>query len=251
MRNSVCRLIAMLVLASAIRPCFAETSAVRSILLDPGHTPRQPGALGVRGRYEVAYNDEFISKLAKALRAASFAVELTRQPDESIGLTHRVELANRRRPDIFLSIHHDSAQLTYLRKIRLEHGDAYRTTKQIAGYSIFVSKTNPQFANSLRFAERLGASLIRLGRPPTLHHAEDIAGEHRELLNERLGVYRFDDLVVLAKTTMPAVLLEIGVIVDADDERYVAAEENQDAMCRRIVEALQAYFQEPAAKLAQ
>lgn len=212
-----------------------------TILIDPGHTPKQQGALGVLGIHELAYNDHFVSKLVKALRSASFTVNLTRQPDQSIKLIDRVAIANNGKSELFISIHHDSAQPIYLKKTNLEHGYGYQTIKQITGYSIFVSKTNPQFAKSYRFAEILGQSLLKLGRSPALHHAENISGEHRKLLNEQLGVYLFNDLVVLAKTKIPAVLLEIGVIVDPGDEHYISIESNQDAMCQAIVKAIQQF----------
>ncbi|MEW9898655.1 N-acetylmuramoyl-L-alanine amidase [Chitinivorax sp. PXF-14] len=223
-----------------LQPALAGDGA--TIMLDPGHTPRQQGALGVRGVYEVVYNDHFAAKLADALRAASFTVRLTREPGQSLSLTDRATIANDEQPALFLAIHHDSAQLAYLKKIELASGAAYQTTRPIGGYSIFVSKANPAFPDAYRFAEQLGQALLGLGRPPTPHHAEDIAGERREWLNERLGIYRFDDLVVLHKTRVPAVLLEVGVIVDPDDERYVSQAHNQDAMCQAIVDAVRAYL---------
>ena len=220
---------------------YAENAKPISILLDPGHTPTQQGAMGVRGVYEVAYNDRFAAKLAAALRAASFTVNLSRLPQQSITLAERAAMANNGQYQLFLAIHHDSAQPMYLTPVDTSHPTIYRTVHPIAGYSIFVSKRNVQFAHSYRFAEQLGQSLHQLGRLPTLHHAENIAGEHRELLNVDLGVYRFDDLIVLAKTSIPAVLLEVGVIVDANDEQYVANEANQEKMCAAIVRAVQTY----------
>jgi N-acetylmuramoyl-L-alanine amidase len=44
-------------------------------------------------------------------------------------------------------------------------------------------------------------------------------------------------LLVLRKTTVPAVLLEVGVIVDAEDEKYVADNAKQDAIVQAIVAA--------------
>ncbi len=231
---------------SGVFPANAETGRKLDIVLDPGHTPMQPGALGVRGIYEVAYNDHFVAKLAKALRAASFTVNLTRLPDQSLSLIDRAAIANDGKAGLFLSIHHDSAQPQYLKKVDLEHGNGYQTMRPIAGYSIFVSRKNPRFASSYRLAERLGQALLEIGRFPTLHHAEDVPGERRELLSEQMGIYRFDDLVVLARTTMPAVLLEVGVIVNPDDERYLSSERNQDDVCRAIVKAIEAYAEEPA-----
>jgi N-acetylmuramoyl-L-alanine amidase len=215
------------------------------ILLDPGHTPNQQGALGAAGIHEVAYNDRFAARLAAALRAAGFETALTRQPGQSLGLAERAALADKIKRRLFLSLHHDSAQLAFLEKVQSSHGEAYRTTRPIRGYSIFVSRANPAFADSLRFAELLGESLLNLGRAPTLHHAEDVPGERRELLDSRLGIYRFDELAVLGRNSVPAVLLEVGVIVDPVDEAYVSNPANQDALCRAIVGAVRAYAAQP------
>lgn len=212
------------------------------IVLDSGHTPNQPGALGIRGQYEVTYNDRLVGMLSKALQSAGFKVVLTRKANQSISLADRAALANKHPARLFLSIHHDSAQPVYLKKIRLKSRQpAFQTIRSIAGFSIFTSQSNPAFAESYRFAEMLGRTLTKLGRSPSLHHAEAIPGEHRQLLAADLGIYRFDDLVVLKKTNLPAVLLEIGVIVDPIDERYIANPDNQKAICAAIVNTIKAY----------
>ena len=74
-----------------------------------------------------------------------------------------------------------------------------------------------------------------------MHHAENIPGENRELLNTTMGIYRFDDLIVLKKTNIPAVLLEVGVIVDPDDEKYVSSKDKQKAISQAIVSSVRAY----------
>lgn len=211
------------------------------VVLDPGHTPKQPGALGAKGVYEVTYNDTLSAKLAKALEATGVQVALTRTPAEEISLDGRADLANARQVDLFLALHHDSAQLKYLARTEVNGKPAYQTVQPIAGYSIFVSQRNPKFAQSQQFAKLLGQALLGLGRHPTLHHAESIAGENRELLDAKLGIYKFDDLLVLRKTMVPAVLLEVGVIVDAEDEKYVADNTRQDAVVQAIVDAIERF----------
>jgi N-acetylmuramoyl-L-alanine amidase len=143
--------------------------------------------------------------------------------------------------DLFLALHHDSAQLKYLARTEVNGKPAYQTVRPIAGYSIFVSQRNPKFAQSQQFAKLLGQALLGLGRHPTLHHAEPIAGENRELLDAKLGIYKFDDLLVLRRTMVPAVLLEVGVIVDAEDEKYVADNTRQDAVVQAIVDAIERF----------
>ncbi len=213
------------------------------IVIDPGHTPSQGGAVGVRGIHEVQYKDPPVMELVQAAPRAGFDVALTRGPTENVSLEARAQYANARQADLFLSIHHDSAQLQYLEKFKAGDLDAYRTTRPIAGYSIFVSQRNPRFAQSYGFAQMLGEEMRKLGRAPTLHHAERIAGESRELLAPDLGIYRFDDLVVLRQTVMPAVLLEVGVIVDPADEGYVSEPGNQARMVHAVVVAVRRYLE--------
>lgn len=233
-------LLAFLLLSGSIwnHAALAVDTEKPSILLDPGHTHSKGGAISIRGIYEVEYNDRFTARLAEALRKAGFHVALTRQPNQAMQLNQRVELANRLKPDLFLSLHHDSAQLIYLNKFDLNGMTVYRTKKRISGYSLFVSRENPQFNDSWLFAQQLGKNLLKIGRQPTLHHAENIPGENRELLDRKLGIYRFDELVVLKKTKVPAVLLELGVIVDKDDEAYVSDRINQEMMIHAIVNAI-------------
>ena len=208
------------------------------ILLDPGHSLASPGALGARAIHEVHYNNTFTTELARALKTAGFQVLLTRLPEEEITLDKRAEIANSSGADLFLSIHHDSAQIRYLESIAVDGRPAWRSKIPVQGYSIFVSTTNPQFDKSLEFAKAMAGRLYTLGRKPTLHHAEQIPGESRELLDSQLGIYRFDELLVLRKTKIPALLLEIGVIVDVQDEAYVSSRSNRAAIVKAIVDAL-------------
>jgi N-acetylmuramoyl-L-alanine amidase len=216
----------------------SQPAKALKIVLDPGHSDAAPGALGIRGIHEISYNNTFATELARALEAADFQVLMTRQPEEEISLDQRAEIANTSGADLFLSVHHDSAQLRYLEAITVNNKPAWRTKIPLQGYSIFVSALNPRFEKSLEVATAMGSGLHVLGRPPALHHTENIPGEGRELLDTRLGIYRFDELLVLRKTKIPAVLLEVGVIVDGQDEAYVTSAKSRAAMVNAIVNAM-------------
>ena len=137
------------------------------LVLDAGHSPAAPGALGVRGVHELAYNDRLVAQLAAALQKDGWRVRLTRQSGQEMALGQRPALANRLKADVFLSIHHDSAQLQFLEKKQTENGEVYEATRPIRGYSLFVSGQNPQFRNSYCLAESLGEEILALGRPTT------------------------------------------------------------------------------------
>jgi N-acetylmuramoyl-L-alanine amidase len=217
---------------------------VKVIAIDPGHDEAHPGTSGARGIAEVAYNDALAAAVKLRLDSdGRYQAVLTRSPGQAATLRERIDAAERIRADLFLSVHHDSAQEKYLRRITKDGKAGWETTVPIQGYSLFVSSENGSYEESIRLARLLGEELNRIGRPPSLHHAEPIAGESRELLRPEVGVYRYDTLAVLQKTRMPAVLLEAGLIVDIRDEAYLSDPRNQERMAAAIAAAIGRFFE--------
>ena len=76
------------------------------------------------------------------------------------------------------------------------------------------------------------------GLAPTNHHAEKIPGEGRPWVNEALGVYRTDGLIVLKGTAAPAALLEAGVIVNRAEELQLASPRRRAIMAEAVSSAM-------------
>ena len=66
------------------------------------------------------------------------------------------------------------------------------------------------------------------------------------MLDETTGVYEFSDLVVLKSSSLPAILLECGVIIHREEEMMVQKPEYQDLIGHALVQALAEVF--PAGK---
>jgi N-acetylmuramoyl-L-alanine amidase len=213
-----------------------------TVLLDPGHTPKAGGATGVRGIKEVAYNDRLAAVLADTLSAHGISALLTRRPGGETSLEDRVAVARSGKAQCFIALHHDSAQPKYLERIDTAGTEAFATRQPIRGYSVFVSGKNARYPESFSLAQGVARGLSALGRKPTLHHAEPIQGENRPLLDSALGIYRFDDLIVLAKNPLPAVLIEYGVIVDRADEAYVSDPANQARFAHAVCGAIEGFL---------
>lgn len=229
-------------LSPAVPPPVSASVPAPMIVLDPGHNPADGGAISVRGTREIGYNDRFVAELAPALSAAGWRVKVTRAPGESISLLGRAQVADDMRATLFLSVHHDSVQLRCLRQITKEGRTAFETLRPTGGYSLYVSKENPDFTLSYQFATLLGEQLRALGRPPMLEHAGTACGESRPLLDAQLGIYQYDHLAVLRHSKVPAVLLEVGVITDARDESYVNDAGNRRRMIAGIVRAIRLWI---------
>jgi N-acetylmuramoyl-L-alanine amidase len=211
------------------------------VAVDIGHSPTRPGATSARGTPELSFNQMLADRILAELHARGFTQSfIVQDPGESLDLVSRTERANRRHADLFLSVHHDSVQPRYLTRW-FYNGEPHQFSDRFHGYSIFYSERNNAAAASREFCRLLGEALRAHGLTPSLHHAEKIPGENRDLVDPNLGIYRFDDLVVLHTARMPAALLEGGVIVNRDEEIRIGDPDYQQKLSDSVVEAVQAF----------
>jgi N-acetylmuramoyl-L-alanine amidase len=224
-------------------PAPACDRAAFRIALDVGHTTEVPGAISARGVSEFEFNLTLATQIEQKLIDAGFtrtALLLTTGPSRP-GLLKRVVRANRLAADLFLSIHHDSVPEPF--KAVWEYlGKQQRFSDRFKGHSIFVSYDNPAPTGSLQFARLLGRELKARDLQYTPHYTERSMGRYRrELVDAEAGVYRFDKLVVLRATRMPAVLLEGGSIVNRDEESVMASPERQAAISEAVTAAVDTF----------
>ncbi|MBL9160604.1 MAG: N-acetylmuramoyl-L-alanine amidase [Verrucomicrobiales bacterium] len=215
------------------------------VALDVGHYRLKPGAMSARGVPELSFNLATTRVIAGVLEKAGATVIVVNADGLVSSLAERPEIAAREKADVFISIHHDSVNDKYLRK--WTHGGVERDyADNFRGYSVFTSSKNAKAGISRELALKVGAALYGSGLRPTLHHAEPIQGENRPLLDETTGVYEFSDLVVLKSASLPAILLECGVIIHREEEMMVQMPEYQDLIGHALVQALAEVF--PAGK---
>jgi N-acetylmuramoyl-L-alanine amidase len=209
------------------------------IAIDVGHTPEAPGTTSARGIAEHAYNLRLAEQVKKTLLIGGFdhTILITEQGIGMPQLMKRAERANALGIDLFLSIHHDDVQDSYHSKWTY-NGASQVFSDRFSGYSLFVSRQNRHFEESLAFAKLLGAALMAQGMHYSAHHAEAISGEGRQLIDSDAGVYLYDQLVVLRFTEPPAVLVEAGVIVNRGEEVVVASPEGRRRIGTAVFEAV-------------
>ncbi len=81
---------------------------VMTVVIDPGHGGRDPGAAG-RQHEEKKVVLQIALRLGQILRQQGFRVHLTRTTDQYLSMEQRVEVARRSRADLFVSIHANAA----------------------------------------------------------------------------------------------------------------------------------------------
>ena len=191
------------------------------IAVDVGHYHAEPGVISYSGTAEFEFNLRLASELRKKLEEDGMRVRMIGDKGNLIFLNHRTRAA--KGADLFLSIHHDSTR-EYLLPRRAE----------FAGFSLFISRLNPQPQKSLACASAIGAELRAAGMTPSRYHADPVIGENRPFADELNGVHFYDNLGVAKTAKMPAVLVEAGVIINRREE----ARMNDPAVRKGIAEAI-------------
>lgn len=225
---------------------FACEPATLRLAIDVGHSPGAPGAISARGRPEHAFNVDVAEAIRERLVALGMEqVQVLRLPGDRPALRERAAAAAAMDAELFLSVHHDSVQPMFLERWWPPDADGpMDMSRHAAGYSLFVSQQNVDPAASTRFARQVALALQERGFERTLHHAEPIPGESRQLLDPALGIYRFDELYVLRRTVMPAVLFEVGVIKHPEEEEMLLQPATHAKVADAVAVAVQNYCQE-------
>ncbi len=213
------------------------------IVLDVGHTAKSEGAISARNVAEFAFNLRLAQRIERTLKADGFAETrlLVTEGRARPSLVRRVAAANNLHADLFLSIHHDSVPNKFLENWEFE-GKKSHFSDRFSGYSVFVSRRNPDFATSLSFAELVAREMKAEGLHYARQYTQPIMGRYQHpLLNKDTGVYSYDDLVVLRSTKMPAVLLEAGSIINRDEELKMASPERRGIIANGVAAAVREF----------
>lgn len=148
-----------------------------TVVIDPGHGGRDPGAVGIGGLREKDINIAVARRMQTSLQAKNINVVLTRADDREVDLQPRVSLAERTNADVFVSIHSNAISLS---------------RPDINGLETYY------YSSGLRLAQTIHNNVLQ-----------------RTSLRDR-GV-RQARFYVLVNTSMPAVLVETGFVTGSED----------------------------------
>lgn len=214
-------LLAIAMMASMGFSQASEPSAsAPTVVLDTGHMPSNPGSKSAYGRNEYDFNRRLAYLVALHMAERGIAVE---RVEGEYPLTSRTLTTQGKR--LFVSIHHDSIPQAWINEGK---------RGSYSGFSVFVSRKNPLFSQSLWCAQNIGWKLAQAGEHPSLYHATPMKGENRPILDKSAGVHLYDDLIVLKTARSPAVLVEAGVIANPSEDLRLGDARVADGLARAI-----------------
>ena len=221
------------------------SASKKIVMLDPGHGGRDPGAIGEFGLREKDVNLDIALRLNELLKKRKeLTVLMTREDDRHLGATsgedlgRRVKLANQKKPDLFLSIHTNSA-----RRWDKRNADGYETYCP-------RSKSSNGSIDDVEFTNEsdLGVIIGDLNEGSVLEESERFATLIQEEIGKRLlcpnrGVKR-RNFYVLKYTEMPSALVEIGFICNPNIEANLRDPHVRQVIAETLYKAIVRYFQE-------
>ena len=230
---------------------------LRTVVIDAGHGGHDPGAINKNSKLrEKDINLDLALKLGELIQKGYPDVKViyTRKTDKFIELAERGNIANRNHADLFISIHVNSAKSTAasgtetfvmgtdksssnMEVCKRENSvilleDDYSTTYEgfdpnnPESYIIFNLMQNAHFEQSIAFAALVQQNFIANGP-----------------IKKSRGV-RQAPLMVLWRTTMPSVLIEVGFLSNASDRTTLNQVANRQKIAQDIYDAFAAFKQQ-------
>jgi N-acetylmuramoyl-L-alanine amidase len=222
------------------------------IVIDPGHGGSQEGAKGPGNLVEKEVVLQLARKLREKLEKEMGAqVFLTREKDGTLPLPQRVELANGKQPDIFLSIHANSMPTKKLRE-RAEGIETYflSATASGAGARATADRENADASTgpAAQSDSTLGFILHDLVRMEAHAGSSRLAyAIHQQLISATgatdRGVLQAP-FFVLTGVEAPAVLIEVGYISHPHEGPQLAKAEYQEKLVSAIAAGVKGFLGE-------
>ena len=234
--------------------CLAQRGErIQTVVIDAGHGGRDPGALG-------KVSKEKDLNLAVALKLGNYIKEnmpdvkvvYTRDSDKFVELSERAAIANRNNADVFISIHCNSTEGT--------------TTAH--GAETFVMGESKNDAN-LRIAMKENAAILLEDNTEAYDNFDPNSTEAYILFSLSQSLYQSQSLnladkvqkqfvgkgrhdrgvqqagfLVLWKTSMPSILVELGFINNVQEEQFLNSSRGQNQMALALYRAFEEYKRE-------
>ena len=223
-------------------------SARRTIVIDPGHGGVDPGTRARSGVSEKSVVLAFSKVLYRKLKATGrYNVYLTRNRDIFLPLRKRVDVARRRRADLFIAIHADAVRRGSVRGATVYTLSERASDKEAAALAAKENRSDIIAGVDLKDENSaVTGILIDLAQRETKNHsvyfAKTMVKALRRATRVRPRPHRFAGFRVLKAPDVPSVLLELGYLSTPSDERLLRSNAWRKKTAAAVVRSIGIYF---------
>ena len=224
-----------------------ENSRLDTVVIDPGHGGKDPGAVA-HGLYEKDIVLDVALQLGEYIEnRLNLEVVYTRTDDRFIALEERGHFANRRGGDLFISLHvnaarSSSAKGTETYFLGRSKTDAARKVMKRENSVVRQYEENPD-----RYDEYDTEAFVKgeLFLSASMQYSEELASIVQSQFKRRVhrhsrGV-RQAGFYVLWSASMPSVLVELGFLTNPQEARFLNSDRGQVYLASAIFRAVRDY----------
>ncbi len=249
----LCGLLFLTSLVSLQAQDVDDVSRIRRVVIDAGHGGKDPGAISRNGKYKEKNITLSVALELGELIKSNFPdikVIYTRSTDKYVELSERAAIANRNKADLFISIHVNSAKSTQARGTETfvmgtHKSEANFEVCKLENSVIVIEedyeKKYEGFNPGSPESYIIFSLLQNVHQEQSIKYAAQVQGQFaRGPISVNRGVKQ-GGLLVLWKTTMPAVLTELGFISNPKDCAVLVTKKGQEQFARGLFNAFVAY----------
>ncbi len=252
-------LFSVLISGTISMPCVlqAQPSPIKKqwvVVIDAGHGGRDPGSIGATKSKEKNVTLDIALKTGKYIKENLKDVKViyTRDDDTFPGLDERAEVANKNKADIFISIHANAVDdkrptgtETWVLGQSMDDANLKVAMKENSvityeeNYQAKYEGYDPSSVESFIIFSLMQNTYLK----QSTEFASAIQNQFRERVGRKDRGVKQAGFLVLWKTTMPSVLIEVGFITNAEEEKYLLSQEGQEYIASGIYRAFRDYKQ--------
>jgi len=220
------------------------------VVIDPGHGGRDTGAIGPTGLYEKKVTLALAKKLKRYIDAQpGMRAVLTRDRDVWIPLAKRVEIAHRKKGDIFISIHADAFPM---RKVRGGSIYVLSTNGASSVMAKLLAKSENAHLKGMRLSvdkdQDVAFALSDIAREANIRASRNLAQRVLYEMQKTVVVHKHKvqaaEFAVLKSIDMPSLLIEAAFISNPHEEKNLANAHFQTKFAKSVVRGLKRFVKE-------
>lgn len=216
--------------------------SVRTVVIDPGHGGKDPGT----SHHSIVERDmslDIARRVGRVLKAAGYAVVLTRDSDSFVSLADRPRLAVKRKGDLFVSIHVNASAKPDVSGLETYYLDLAKSKDSVRLAAVENAGSN----RGVGEMEKILADMVLGSR---MQESRKLASYVQEQTLARLkkggqparnGGTKGAPFHVLIGSSMPGVLVEVGYCTNAEEARRLRQPGYRDALAEGIANGIHRY----------
>ena len=212
----------------------------KTIVIDPGHGGKDPGALGRGTLQEKTIVLSISEKLRKILTQKGYTVLMTRDTNRYIPLKERTTFATQRKADLFLSIHANASKSPKAKGIETYYLSVTSTDK---ASEAIAARENADSGYSIQELETLLKGIIQESKS---EDSKRLARHVQQALVQATGAadrgVKHARFVVLIGTNVPAILIETGFVSNPTEGRKLTTPAYQHKIAAAIAQGIEIFL---------